>query len=411
LHCGTIKILDNLNKKLYKSDSLFSLKEDIDNLIKYCEEEKWLGYDPFDGLNSPIFKYLFLNRNKYLRIFIIQFFKNFPFNLRPLFFIKKETNAKGLSLFLSSMLIFYKYTNDEKYLLNINKLTNLLLKERKVNNLDLWGYNFDWQSRAFFVRKNCPNFVVSYFVLSSFFELYNLTKEEKHKEIFISSCKKLISNFLEESRGKNYFKYVLNDKKLIHNVNLFGASLMSKAFYLTGDIEFLDISEKTLETSVRCQQENGAWPYGEEKIHEWVDSFHTCYNLLSLNDFIINTKNKTFENNLIKGFNYFINNFFAENFIVKYYNNKIYPIDIHSFTTALITLIELERYLKDKSLIINTYNFINNNFKSLKGFYYFRSYKILKNKIPYMRWNQSWTMYALAKLYEYILKVEVRTVE
>lgn len=394
-----------------KDDWLATLINDIDNLIEYCEREKWLGYDPFDGLNSPIFKYLFLNRNIYLRILIIQFFKNFPINLRPLFFIKKEANAKGLSLCLSSLITIYRYTNDERYLLYINYLADLLLKERDSNSLKLWGYNFDWQSRAFFVKKHSPNFVVSYFVLNSFFELYNLTKEERYKEIFINSCKILIDNFLKNKGRKKYFKYVLNDNKLIHNVNLFGASLMSKAFRLTKDKKFLDISEETLKTSIRYQRDNGSWPYGEEQMHRWIDSFHTCYNLLSLNDFIMNTGIKTYESSLERGFKFFINNFITENFIIKYFNNKIYPIDIHSFTAGLVTLIKLERYLDNKEIIINTYNFLKNNFKNDKGIFCFRIYKLFKNKIPYMRWNQSWSLYCLIKLYEYISKSKEEIIE
>lgn len=387
-----------------KVDLLISLKNNIDKLIEYCNNQEWLGYDPYDGLNSPLFRCLFFDRNKYFRILIIQFFKNFPINLRPLFFIKKEANPKGLALCLKSLITIYKNSGGKKYLSYINYLVNLLMEERATNNLKLWGYNFDWQSRAFFIKKHSPNFVVSYFVLDSFFELYNLTKEERYRKIFIESCDTLVEKFLENKDGEKYFKYVPNDKKMIHNVNLFGSSLMSKAFSLTKDNRFRIISEEALVTSVGCQSNDGSWPYGREQMHKWVDSFHTCYNLLSLDDFILNTGIKTYEDRLIKGFNYFINNFFTDDCIIKYYNKKMYPIDIHSFAIGLITLIKLERYLKDKEIIIKTYNYLDKNFKSKKGIYYFRIYKFFKNKIPYMRWSQSWLLYSFVILYEHISK-------
>ncbi len=388
-----------------KIDLQVSLKDSIDNLIEFCNSQKWIGHDPYDGLNSPILRYLFFDRNIYFRLLIIQFFKNFPINLRPLFFIKKEANPKGLALCLKSLLMIYKHTGNKKYLSYINYLVNLLLEGRSTNSLGLWGYNFDWQSRAFFVKKYSPNLVVSYFVLDSFYDLYNLTKEERYRKIFINSCDILIEKFLQNNNGERYFKYVLHDKKIIHNVNFFGASLMSKAFILTKDEKFRRISEETLITSVECQSDDGSWSYGKEQMHKWVDSFHTCYNLLSLNDFMLNTGIKTYENRLVKGFNYFINNFFKGDSIIKYYDKKIYPIDIHSFTTGLITLIKLERYLEDKRIIIKIYNYLEENFKGTKGIYYYRIYKLFKNKIPYMRWSQSWLLYSLVLFYEYIRKL------
>jgi hypothetical protein len=386
-----------------KDNLLSSLKENIEELTEYCIKEDWSGYDPYDGLNSPLFRYLFLDKNKYSRLFIIQFFKNFSINLRPIFFIKKEYNPKGLGLFLISLINIYRFTKDKKYLLHINYLTDLLLKEREKNSQKLWGYNFDWQSRAFFLKKNSPNLIVSYFVLNSFFELYNLTKEENYKNIFIDSCKILINNFFINIKGQKYFKYIINYNKLIHNVNLFGASLMSKAFLLTKEKKFLYTSEEALKTSINYQNYNGSWPYGEEQIHIWIDSFHTCYNLLSINDFIENTGIIKYENNLIRGLNFFINNFFSRNVIIKYFNNKIYPIDIHSYTAGIITLVKLARFLDNKEIILSTYGYLINEFKDKdKNFFYFRIYKLFKNKIPYIRWNQAWALYSLTILYDYL---------
>jgi hypothetical protein len=380
------------------------LIEKIRNVINYFYNEEWKGYDPYDGLNSPIFQYLFLNKNKYLRIFIIQFFKNFPINLRPLFLIKKELNPKSIALFLKSIILIYKFTKKDLYLQHIENLAKLLLEERKHNNLKLWGYNFDWQSRSFFIKKHKPNFVVSYFAIDSILELYKLTEEQKYKKLIINSSNKLIDNFLVNKNGNQYFKYIKNCNKLIHNVNFFGASLMSKIFLITKKKEYLDVAKATINTSLNYQNSNGSWPYGEERMNRWFDSFHTCYNLLSLNDFIKNTGIHKYEIELKKGFSFFINNFFINNSIIKYFNNKIYPIDIHSFTAGIITLIELERYLEDKEIIKKTYNYLNENFYGGNGIYYFRIYNFFKNKINYIRWNQAWALYCLVKLYGYFNK-------
>lgn len=384
-----------------KKELIVSVKQHIDSLIRYFQKQGWKGYDPYDGLNSPVFKWFFLNRNKYFRILIIQFFKNFPINLRALFFIKKEINAKVLALFLKSLIIIYKHFSNNKYLDLINNLANLLIKQRDYK-LKLWGYCFDWQSRAFFIKKYTPNLVVSYFVLDSLLELYYLTGKKYFKEVFIESCNSIINNFLYEGENESYFKYVTKNNDLIHNVNLFGSSLMAKAFRLTNEEKFLTISEETLRTTIKYQRSDGSWFYGQEKKHQWIDSFHSCYNLLSLKEFIINTGKSTYENSLVNGLNYYLDNFFTSDYAIKYFSNKTYPIDIHCLTVGIITLIELKEYIKNNKIIINIYKFLVENFRDKKGFFYYRKCKFYKNKISYMRWTQAWSLLCLAKLYDYL---------
>lgn len=74
-------------------------------LKKYCEAENFKGYDPYDGLNSRLFKALpFVGRSAVARLVWIQLFKRMPFNLRPLVGIAKDYNAKGIGLFLDGYL-------------------------------------------------------------------------------------------------------------------------------------------------------------------------------------------------------------------------------------------------------------------------------------------------------------------
>src|SRR4051812_6698024 len=71
-------------------------------LEQYCRNEKFQGWDPYDGLNSKVFQALPVLPNKRLtRLMWIQFIKKMPLNLRPLLKIEKGVNTKGLALFIS----------------------------------------------------------------------------------------------------------------------------------------------------------------------------------------------------------------------------------------------------------------------------------------------------------------------
>ena len=78
------------------------IEESVRKLISFCSDQEYKGYDPFDGLNSKLFKYSGLSKFYFFRLFWVQLFKRNPVNIRRLVGIDKEYNSKGLGLFLSS---------------------------------------------------------------------------------------------------------------------------------------------------------------------------------------------------------------------------------------------------------------------------------------------------------------------
>ena len=46
-----------------------------------------------------------------------------------------------------------------------------------------WGYNFDWQARAFFQPKNTPTVVATTFIGSALLDAYEITGKEQLMEI------------------------------------------------------------------------------------------------------------------------------------------------------------------------------------------------------------------------------------
>ncbi len=70
--------------------------EALEKLERYIEEEEWQGYDPYDGLNSPLVK---IFRIKSLRILLTQIIKRSPNNFSSILGIKKDYNSKAKELF------------------------------------------------------------------------------------------------------------------------------------------------------------------------------------------------------------------------------------------------------------------------------------------------------------------------
>ena len=78
-------------------------------LEKYCAEERYKGWDPFDGLNSKVLQTILpLKHSAILRLIVIQGFKRCPWNLRKPFMVPKQYNTKGIGLFLQGYCNLYK---------------------------------------------------------------------------------------------------------------------------------------------------------------------------------------------------------------------------------------------------------------------------------------------------------------
>ena len=125
-------------------------------LKKYCKQEEYKGWDPYDGLNSTIFQAMpILPKKRLSRLMWIQFIKKAPLNLRPFLDIEKEYNSKGLALFISG---YSKISHIDKFreeaLEQIKFLADKVISLRTPGfSGNCWGYNFDWESRAFFQKK------------------------------------------------------------------------------------------------------------------------------------------------------------------------------------------------------------------------------------------------------------------
>lgn len=134
--------------------------------------------------------------------------------------------------------------------------------------------------------------------------------------------------------------------------------------------------------------------------HQWIDNFHTGYNLECIYEYQKYTGDKDYIEQLIKGEKYYLENFFTEKGESKYYNKSLYPIDIHSPAQLIVTLSKVNKFEENIGLIEKVLKWTITNMQSSKGFFYYQLKKGMNSKIPYMRWAQAWMFYG----YTYYLK-------
>jgi hypothetical protein len=178
-----------------------------------------------------------------------------------------------------------------------------------------------------------------------------------------------------------------------------GALLLARIYRHTREEKLFSLAKRAIGFTAKYQTSDGGWYYGVTKKFKWIDSFHTGYVLESLYGYIKATGDKIYEENFIRGFNYFKSNFFKEDGTPKYYNNKTYPIDIQCASQGIQTLVNLEEF-DDFSIEIakKVAKWTIYNMQSPKGYFYFRKYPIVINKTPMFHWGQATMLSALGHL-------------
>ncbi|MGZ5192206.1 MAG: hypothetical protein ACXWCZ_14445 [Flavisolibacter sp.] len=323
-----------------------------------------------------------------------------PINLRPFFKIEKGYNPKGLALFISgySKLAEIQSFRDDA-IEHVKQLAQQVISLKNPNySGDCWGYNFDWESRAFFQKKNTPTIVATTFVANSLIDAYEVTKDQRFLSAAISS-KDFITNDLNRTYNgnKNFvFSYSPYDNTSVFNASLLGARLLSRVYHYTKEEELVHLAKKAVGYCCEHQNPDGSWYYSTLPFHQWIDNFHTGFNLECIAEYGKFTGDTSFEKNFDKGVEYYVKTFFDEEGRSRYYNNSLYPIDIHASSQLVITLEKANLLGKNRVLVDRVLKWTIEHMQSSKGYFYFQKGKYYTNKIPYMRWSQGWIFYALS---------------
>ena len=378
-------------------------------LKNYCENEEFKGWDPYDGLNSKIFQATPFKKLRLSRLAWIQAFKLNPINLRPLLLVPKQYNSKGIALFIDGYCNLYNLAKSKETLFGsknnifnqINFLSDLLISLKSEGYSGAcWGYNFDWQNRVFYQPRFTPTVVATSFCGEALFNAYEITGKKKYLDCALSAC-----NFINNDLNRTYiqddsfiFSYSPLDKSKVYNASLLGAKLLAIGYSYTKNKEWLNLALTATKTIISKQESDGSWIYGEHKVQTWKDSFHTGFNLECIWKVAKFTKNKSLLDSFDKGLKYYLNNFFLENKIPKYFNDSIYPIDIHSPAQLIITLSHSGLLNKNKKIVNSVLKWTVENMQLSNGAFVYQKKKYFSSKISYMRWAQAWMFKAFTEI-------------
>jgi len=376
-------------------------KSVILRFLSYIRAEDWAGYEPYDALNSKVFIALPFLDSKIPRLVLTQAFKRSPLNLRSLALIPKTQNPKALGLFLSAFvkLSGIGLATEEDYPeLMIEKLIAL---RSQGTPYWCWGYNFPWQTRTVLVPRWTPNLVCTSFAANGLLDVFEQRRDEQYLDMAVSAAEYILNELYWMGSGLVAgFAYPLPSvRNQVHNANFLAAALFCRVYRHTGKEKFMAPALRVARYSAGQQQPDGSWSYGEASTQDWIDNFHTGFNLSALRAIDQYAKTTEFESCLRRGFEFYRSHFFREDGAVRYFHNQTYPIDAHCIAQTIITLLDLKD-LDPANLQVaqSVYRWAMDHMWDERGFFYYRILRSCTIRTSYMRWTQAWMFLALSML-------------
>ena len=385
------------------------------DLWQWCRGQNFAGYDPYDALNSRVFQATPLRHSRTARLAWTQFHKRSPVNFRALAGVPRERNSKGIALFALAALAEYRRSKTKEAEIEARELLDDLMSMcLKGFKGAAWGYNFDWQARAFFAPRGTPMIVPTAFAARALCEAAEALGPEEYRPFARTICDFILNdlNRSEETDDEVCFSYSPLDHTRVFNASLLAAETLASVGKLCKEASLGVWAMRAARYVIRRQRKDGSWAYGGTEYQSWADNFHTAFVLTSLSKIIdaLGTESgavatgsslQDFETAIQRGYEFWKERFFLGNGWPKYYPDRLYPADAHSAASAIVTLVGLRgRFPRALNLAELIAEWAIGNLRDDGGCFYYQRHRFHTVRIPYMRWSEAWMMYGLSRLLE-----------
>jgi len=294
----------------------------------------------------------------------------------------------------------YVLTGDCKYRALADRCLKWLIENRSTGYSGYcWGNHFPFTTRAGTIPCQTPTLVWSSLIGLAFLEAYEIFGDSRYLDVAVSTSDWVKSLPREKTDCGICLSYVPLRQSSIHNSNMLGAALLARVASQTQDRGSFALAKEAMRYSCSRQRFDGAWFYGDSPRYQWIDNFHTGYNLDCLKRYIDCTGDHEFEPNLHAGFHYFKSHFFEDDGRPRYYHDRAYPTDIQCAAQSIDTLAFFSQIDGESlGMASKVACWTINNMQAQDGHFYYRDLGWKKVKTPMLHWGQATMFKALVHL-------------
>ncbi|MDQ7799463.1 MAG: hypothetical protein RDU76_11085 [Candidatus Edwardsbacteria bacterium] len=345
------------------------------------------SYDPYDGLSSPLAKYVLFNNQLLFRIWQ-QAVRLFPFNLRPILGIKKIAHTKAISDLASGFALLYLQGNNAEDRKKLLQYLGLLERLKLITpNGYGWGLRFPFATRFITADSGQPNIFQTINAVHSFLDGCQALEERELLETALKGFSYLENDlgYIEEKDAIRW-RYWQGMETPILNVNGLMIGLTARLWKITGRKKYLQYCQKLYRFISRHQNGDGSWYYAANEKGRFIDGFHTGYILEGLCR-AIESGTVEKDETLDKGVRFYLSNFFTADHLPKYYPDSVYPIDAQNAAQAIQTMVYLSRIkMVEPEAIQKCFASVDKALWNSQGYFNYWKTRQWTYKTPMHRW-------------------------
>jgi hypothetical protein len=341
-----------------------------DRVLARMIADDFAGADPFDGLESAMFRASGLGRFRLARLAWLQAIKRGPDFLRKAANIPSMVNPKTLALL-----------NGAAQGVGLCDVRGRLLEMQNPDGG--WGYPFEWQARAFHAQRHQSNAIVTSFVVDALIERGLATDHPALRQA---------AGFVEQKLWREgYFAYFDHSAVEIHNASLWAAFALHRIIGPNGK------SERAVERVIKAQNIDGSWAYGTRSHHRFVDGFHTGY-VVDLLDRFRASGMSGLDDAIARGWQFYRDKCFDTDDLPRSFAGQERYIDAHAVAQAMGSLVRFG----DQQGAVRVAAWAADTLFDLTRDLFFAG--VTKGGRPdrqnYMRWTQAWMVWGLSIVIE-----------
>jgi hypothetical protein len=373
----------------------------VEAVRAWIETRDYAGFEPYDLLNSPFLQSRAL-RSNWIAPWFIQAGRRFGgSSLRRWLKVPNSKNPKALALCIIAYCDLYR--------LGIAGSEQLRQLKEELRNLRspgeayfCWGYDWDFVSfRGTKLPKFSANSIATCFVADGLLDIAETVGDPDALAMAQAAGEFIVRrlNRSVDSPRETCFSYTPDDHTRIYNSSALAGALLARLSTIADWKKGRELAERSMRYIAQQQLPDGSWRYGASRMQNWIDGFHTGYNLCALSRYQRYAGDPSFEANLERGYEFYKKNLIREDGAAKYLDRRIFPIDIHACSQAILTFCEFhERDPEALSWAKKTAHWTLKNMRAGDGSFFYQRHRRWTDRTPYMRWGQAWMFAALARL-------------
>jgi hypothetical protein len=341
-----------------------------DRVLTRMIADDFAGADPFDGLESTVFRASGLGRFRLARLAWLQAIKRGPDFLRKTANIPQMVNPKTLALLGGAA-------------------QGVVLCDVRGRLLEMqnpdggWGYPFEWQARAFHAKRHQSNGIVTSFVVDALIESGLATDHPALRQA---------ARFIDQKLWREgYFAYFAHSAVEIHNASLWAVFALHRMIGSNGK------SERAVERVTKAQKTDGSWTYGTRSHHRFVDGFHTGYVLDLLDRFRV-AGMSGLDDAIARGWQFYRDKCFDADGLPRSFAGQERYLDAHAVAQAMGTL---DRFGDMRGAVRVAAWATDTLFDPTRDLFFAGIGKDGGlDRQNYMRWTQAWMVWGLSIVIE-----------